>query len=255
MKKSKPVKTFMGHKNFISDLEPIDDTYLLSSSGDMTIKLWNMKTGEIVRNFPNAHGNYVYSVTSLIEGSQPANKFFSSSADGLVKFWTLKGECLKTYSPEAGRIGSVAIYNNKHIFLSCEDQTIKEINIETGKELKCLVGHTSYVGRLYLHDGLLYSVSGDTTIMIWDPKTCQAVHVFKAHKAAVSCLGFPPNRYMVSGSWDRSASVKLWDLRTNKQIKSFNDAEDAVSSLDTISLRNVYYTSWDGTLYRMDFMN
>ena len=83
-----------GHTSEITSLDySPDGKYLLSASGDMLVKLWDVKQGkEIVTR--KAHNTYVYSVRFSPDGKQ----FVSSGCDSLAKLWDLSGKLLKVFA-------------------------------------------------------------------------------------------------------------------------------------------------------------
>jgi guanine nucleotide-binding protein subunit beta-2-like 1 protein len=58
-----PAKQFTGHNHFVSDIcLSMDGNYCISSSWDKTLRLWNVKTGQTVRQFIG-HKKEVFTVS------------------------------------------------------------------------------------------------------------------------------------------------------------------------------------------------
>jgi hypothetical protein len=69
---------------------------LASGSADQTVRIWNIRTGECLKNFKE-HTSWVYSVIFSPDGRTLA----SGSRDETIKLWDVKtGECLKTLRSE-----------------------------------------------------------------------------------------------------------------------------------------------------------
>ncbi|KAK9042888.1 hypothetical protein V6N11_071242 [Hibiscus sabdariffa] len=78
----KPVHEFQGHNAEILALSWSKEGFLLSSSVDKTVRLWQVGCDRCLRVFP--HNNYV---TSVAFNPVDDNYFISGSIDGKVRFW------------------------------------------------------------------------------------------------------------------------------------------------------------------------
>ena len=99
-------------------------------------------------------------------------------------------------------------------------------DVQTGKELTLLTGHTERVTSLgFPADGrFLASGSFDGTVRLWDIDTGKqtavfAGHVFAGHPAPISAIAVSPDgKTIVSGdTWQ--GTLILWDTETGEQIK------------------------------------
>ncbi|PLZ51674.1 hypothetical protein CBP15_14145, partial [Fischerella thermalis WC442] len=79
----KQIRTLTGHSGGVRSvvLSP-DGQTLASGSGDKTIKLWNLKTGEAIRTLAG-HGDGVQSLAF----SQNGNILVSGGFDNTIKIW------------------------------------------------------------------------------------------------------------------------------------------------------------------------
>ncbi|KAM1407542.1 hypothetical protein ACFX2F_002107 [Malus domestica] len=78
----KPLHEFHGHGDDILDLSWSSSNYLLSSSIDKTVRLWQVGCGSCLKVF--SHSNYV---TSVQFNPVDENYFISGSIDGKVRIW------------------------------------------------------------------------------------------------------------------------------------------------------------------------
>ncbi len=61
------------------------------------------------------------------------------------------------------------------------DGSVRVHGLKSGKMLKELRGHTSYVNdAVWSADGSqVVSASSDATVRVWDAKTCECLHAFR----------------------------------------------------------------------------
>jgi WD40 repeat protein len=117
-----------------------DGNTIASSSGDQTVKLWNVSTGECIGTLCG-HTNCVHSVTFLDGGTVA-----SGSSDQTVKLWDIStNRCLSTLSGHSKLIWSVAFSpQGKTLASGSEDETIKLWDVKTGECLKTLRSSRPY---------------------------------------------------------------------------------------------------------------
>ncbi len=67
------------------------------------------------------------------------------------------------------------------------------------------------------------STNGAHRVKVWEVKDQKPVHAFDGHSAPISSVSFSENGYHLA-SCDEGGTVKLWDLRKLKELKSFQVA-------------------------------
>lgn len=93
------------------------------------------------------------------------------------------------------------------------DRTARVWNLETGRELHCLTGHTRAVRALQFDEAKLITGSMDHTMKVWDWRTGKCLRTLEGHTEGVVCLNFDSN-VLASGSVD--STVKVWNFRTGE---------------------------------------
>ncbi|KAH9774982.1 hypothetical protein KPL71_006262 [Citrus sinensis] len=81
----KPLHEFQGHSSEVLDLSWSKNGFLLSSSADKTVRLWQVGIDRCLRVF--SHNNYV---TSVAFNPVDDNYFISGSIDGKVRIWEVR---------------------------------------------------------------------------------------------------------------------------------------------------------------------
>ncbi|TAD94417.1 MAG: hypothetical protein EAZ98_19490, partial [Oscillatoriales cyanobacterium] len=81
------IRTLRGHSDYVNSVVISPDGQIIASgSGDNTIKLWNLKTGQEIRTL-TGHSAKVNSVSFSPDG----NTLVSGSNDGRIKIWRCDG--------------------------------------------------------------------------------------------------------------------------------------------------------------------
>jgi serine/threonine protein kinase len=193
-----------------------DGEEFVSGSGDGTIKLWNLQTGELLYEFVG-HSKEV--VTTQI--SPNGQILVSGSRDGTVKLWDLKTKkLLHTLKGHTDKVTRVVISpDGQTLFSGDEADKIKVWNLKTGQFLRDINGHLDEIESLVITgDGqTLISASEDKTIKIWNPETGQLLRTLRKHTKEVESAEIDPDgEILVSGGKDR---IILWELATGKLLR------------------------------------
>ena len=186
-----------------------DGRFVLSSSNENDLKLWESKTGKEVRTFKGQT-----SEIKAIDFSPDGSFVLSGSRSG-VQLWDLtKGSLSHFFSGEA--IESVAFSPDGRLVLAgTRRKTLRLWEAETGRELRTISGHSHFItSAVFSSDGryLLSAEALDCVIKLWDTQTGKEVRSFKWDG------GFRGRRivdfssdgnYALSGD---KKGVQLWDL-------------------------------------------
>jgi len=127
----------------------------------------------------------------------------------------------------------LAVSPDKKTLVSCSfDNTIKLWDIESGKELSMLYGHTDSVNSVkFLPDGkTVVSASSDTTLKLWDIKSCEEILTFEGHLGPVNSIAISSDgKIMVSASAD--ATLKIWNIESCKEVSTLKGHKGSITSI------------------------
>ncbi|TQS32992.1 hypothetical protein Golomagni_06678, partial [Golovinomyces magnicellulatus] len=166
--------------------------WLISASGDQTLKIWNVSDGTCVRTL-QGHTNWVRGVSPSSDGRY----LLSASMDKTARLWDIASsvQTLSTFLGHENGINCCAIAPTA-----------------TYRNLAALAGQkTTY--PLSNAAGFMATDSRDRSIKLWDGQgTCFAT--FVGHSNWVNALAFHPGgRYLLSVSDDKT--LRCWDLSLN----------------------------------------
>jgi len=227
------IHSFVGHSLGVKSVcfSP-DDRYALSGSWDCTMKLWEIKSGKEIRQF-KGHIDGINSICFSPDGKLA----LSMSRDNIIKLWNVQnGKEIRSFEGHTGR-GSVCFSPDGKLVLSgSAENSLKLWDIKNGKEFfPFKLGHSSAINSVcFSFDGkFVLSGSNDNNIKLWDIQYGKEICVLKGHSSianaslysfdgryGIRSVGYSPDgKLAISCAWDKI--VKLWDIQSGKEIRSF----------------------------------
>ena len=152
--------------------------------------------------------------------------------DKTAKIWTLADGKAVTTIPLAGPAQAVALSpNGLRVVFAFADPAIKvsAFDAVTGKELQAIAGPVAPVRTLgFLADNRTILMGGDDKTVSVNDLAVQ--NVLPVNAGGVSGIAYHPNgTQAITGGKDKT--VRLWDLASAKEVKSFGPLPDAINAL------------------------
>ncbi|MEG4031479.1 MULTISPECIES: serine/threonine-protein kinase [unclassified Microcoleus] len=208
----------VGSVNAIA-LSPDGQTLVSASFG--TIRIWNVRTGRLVRTLNSVHSKK--SVNTLAV-SPNSSILASGGGDNNLILWDLKtGRRMRTIAAHKAAVNAIAFSRDGQTLASgSDDKTIRLWNVRTGSRLRTLSGHAGGVNAIALsRDGnTLASGSQDKTVRLWNLGTGEVRRIITGHGGPVNAVAFSPNGQIVaSASTDNT--IRLSNVQDGKRTRTF----------------------------------
>jgi WD40 repeat protein len=222
------LRTFTGHTAPVWDVVFSPDGLTgVSGGADMTVKLWDLSTGECLRTFAG-HAGVVTSVVISPDGSTLA----SSSYDGTVKLWDIaSGECLFTFAGHEGAVKMATFSPDGHTVLSASDDAMVKLwDVATGECVRTFKGHKGSVECVaFSPDGATMLSGGyDFRVRIWDVETGRRLKTFIQEEEpswvspfVVSYAFFTPDGRSIISGYQNDTVLREWDIARGRQSRIF----------------------------------
>lgn len=224
---------FFGHTNWITQMEFTPDSrQIITASYDMTMILWDVQTGEIIRRFEGGHEARIWALDLSTDGQFVA----SASNDSTIAYWDVAtGQLLWKGEGHDGPVRGIAISADGRYVLSGAgiDQTVRLWDAANGNTVRVMVGHEEWLWRVqFLADGnRAVSAASDGVIILWDLESGLPIREFRGHTGPVLDLAISPDqRWLISSASD--TTLRVWDIETGAELRRFRGHTNGIWGVD-----------------------
>ena len=217
--------------------------YIITSSYDRKIKVWDIKTWSIVVNIASAHsGSYIYSVCLLNEENENVNYIISSAPNEFMKVWNFSGKFLRNFGVNDESVYFIDFYHdtkrNEYYIINCNSMDVKSYVFKTGKLFKQYKGtpqtwHMSAVVIDNKEKPILVESDGNGNIRMWDFNTGILIKNISS-SGSVNLRGiclWSEDYLFATGS---DYKIKLFNLKEGKLEKSLKSHTGTVCTLEKV---------------------
>jgi WD40 repeat protein len=215
-----------------------DESHVVTSGNDGTIRLWDVKTGKEVGSAEV--GAAVGALAVLPDGRHA----LLAASDGTLRLWRLP-------APPPGLVRRVSLWDARQTkeanvfdtrfspdgryYLGSGDSGpssgIRVWEVESGRQVvEFFTGKEVWYcqGAIFLPDGrhVLSCYKEDSRLFLWEVATGNLVRTFEGHGANNVWLGDVSADGRRAVSWGIDRTLRVWDLATGKQLQQFPGTGD-----------------------------
>ena len=228
------VRTITDHEGEVLSLAITPDgQWMLSASGDKTVRVWDHKTGALVKVLQEHKSD----IQALAVTPDSARLITGSGGfvgnDNTIKVWDLTSlKVIKTLHGHTDWVRTLAVTSDGRRLLSgSNDKTIIEWDLQTWNKVRTYTGHSDLVREIAIteDDTKFVSASHDQTVKVWDLNQGKEWGTFSGHRFDVdSAVIIPPGRMVASGSL---LEIKIWDIDSLEEIVTLKGHNNSVTAL------------------------
>ncbi len=212
-----------------------DGRFLIASSPDGGINLWNADTGHLERKLARPPSS-IQSAACTPDGLRLA----TAGGDGTITLWNLtSGKVERQLTGHRAAVNAVAFSpDGQRLASASEDQQVMLWNALSGALLMTLRGHKTGVrdvafapdGRWVASVGGQYRGTPGAEVFIWDAARGDLLRRLEGHTGLVTAVAFFPDGTRVATASD-DRTLKLWDPRTGDDVFTLRGHTSGVVSL------------------------
>ena len=217
--------------------------YIITSSYDRTVKVWDYNQNSYDLCISNAHGGYyIYSVSILFNIQEDKNYVITSSSNEKMKVWDFKGNYIRNFGQDSESTYFIDVYYSKwkkqYYIINANSVDVKSYEFDTGNLYHKYKGipqtwHMSAVINETKQGQLLIESDGTGRIRIWDFNTANLLkNIASTYSLNLRGICLWNDRYLFAAGNDYQ--VKLFDLEEGKFIKSFKGHSSTVCTIEKI---------------------
>jgi WD40 repeat protein len=197
-----------------------DGARALSGSFDHTLKLWDVRTGSLLRTF-EGHTDWVQSVAFSPDGRE----VLSGSKDKTIKLWNAAtGQVERAFSGHTEGVSSVAFSpDGTQVLSGAADTTLRLWDASTGENIRTFQGQLGPIRAVaFSHDGSrLLSGSEDGSVKVWDAASGKLLNTFQALASdSIYTVAFSPDNSRILAG-DQGGVIYVWDVMTGRLLFKF----------------------------------
>jgi WD40 repeat protein len=194
-----------------------DGKSLVSGDSSGVIRLWEVASAKVKRQFKNGEG------TILSMAFSPDGRLVAAGGMMPLRIWSLEdGKELRTFKRDA-EIQAVAWSRDGKYVVSAgleEKIRVRAMNRDAGDAI--IDCHSPVTSLAFSPSGELLASGGyDHSVILWEVRTWKMIKVLRGHKETVTSIAISGDgKTLVSGS--RDDTVRIWEIASGKELASIS---------------------------------
>lgn len=142
-----------------------------------------------------------------------------------------------TYTGHVQGINDICFSPDDRYVLTCsDDKTLRICDTESGRCVRELKGHTSFVfcATFSPHMNLIASGSFDECVRLWDTRSGSCLRVIQAHSEPITAVDFSHDGTLLLSS-SHDGLCRIWDVVTAQCLKTLVGDENTPASFSRFS--------------------
>ena len=226
--------TLFGHDSSIHELAITGNGQYAISAANQVLKVWDLDRRTELRTL------YGFGYIRAVKAMPDKWRAISGLGNGNVNVWDIKiGEESSIPSSHNNGFTTVALSSNSQhrraISRSEHDYTVKVWNLDDGRELYTLCGHTSWITAAAITPDGKRAVSAagwrhtcsENTLKVWDLERGTELHSLRGHTQYVSALEILPDG-LSAISASKDCTLKVWDLEIGVELFTLQGHTDPI---------------------------
>ena len=210
------VRTFKGHLNSVTSVaHSPDGRYVASISGDNSLRVWEIGTGQIVWIL-SMESRPIFSVVFSPDGKYLA----CATLEGKLLLIDASTGLFLNKLNIADFVIAYAFSPNWRLLVTPGLDSLHLWEVSSGRLLHTITGHTWFTFAFaFSPDGQSLVSAGydEPTLKVWDITTNQLRMTLEGHqKQVLACAFSPEGRFIASTSEDNS--LRVWDAVTGREL-------------------------------------
>ncbi|WP_414619067.1 SMEK domain-containing protein [Calothrix sp. CCY 0018] len=229
------IRTLSGHSSSVWSVAVTSDGQkLISGLQDGSVKIWNLKSGDLIRTI-TAHSDSVNTVVTSDDGLY----IISGSYDQSIKIWDLNtGHLVRRLIDHHGSINAVVLTpDGSKIISASSDCSLKVWSLQNGEVLHTFIGHHASVQAVTIvntnNKNLVVSGSYNDTPRVWNLETGKEEFSLGKSDMVWSTTAIPDRELVIFGSLD--GTITIWNIKTRQKEYSFQGHTNSVRAISITS--------------------
>lgn len=214
-----PKLSWQAHNDFAWGLcfSPDGRTIASGSVHDSLIKLWDVQTGQLLRQ-----PFQIIRMSWAVQFSPDGKQLAIAEEEGFLELWDVEtGTRLAFLEGHSGIVQSVAFSPDGQWLVSGgHDFAVRLWDLSTLSEMRQFAGHRRAVWSVAFSPAGQHvaSVSWDKTVRLWELATGESI-CFEEHTDHVWSVAFSPDGALLATA-GQDQTIRLWNLKTEQPIRT-----------------------------------